>query len=79
MASLDGYRQTIETLFTDYAQLPYAYEDIRTEAVFDRVHDRYLLVNVGWDNGQRVHSGLSTLILLLASCGFKKMRQNTEL
>ena len=51
MASLDGYRQTIETLFTDYAQLPYAYEDIRTEAVFDRVHDRYLLVNVGWDNG----------------------------
>ena len=58
MASLDVYRQIIETILTEYAQLPYAYEDIRTEAVFDRVHDRYVLVNVGWDNGQRVHGGL---------------------
>lgn len=58
MASLDVYRQIIETILTEYAQLPYAYEDIRTEAVFDRVHDRYVLVNVGWDSGQRVHGGL---------------------
>ena len=58
MASLDVYRQIIETILTEYARLPYAYEDILTEAVFDRVHDRYVLVNVGWDNGQRVHGGL---------------------
>lgn len=58
MASLDEYRQIVETIFTEYARLPYAYEDIRTEAVFDRGHDRYLLVNVGWDNGRRVHGGL---------------------
>ena len=58
MASLDEYRQIVETIFTEYARLPYAYEDIRTEAVFDRGHDRYLLVNVGWDNGLRVHGGL---------------------
>lgn len=58
MASLDEYRQIVETIFTEYARLPYAYEDIRTEAVFDRGHDRYLLVNVGWDNGRRVYSGL---------------------
>ena len=54
MASLDEYRQIVETIFTEYARLPYAYEDIRTEAVFDRGHDRYLLVNVGWDNGGRM-------------------------
>ncbi len=31
---------------------------IRTEAVFDRSNDRYLLVNVGWDRGRRVHGSL---------------------
>ena len=72
MASLDGYRQTIETLFTDYAQLPYAYEDIRTEAVFDRVHDRYLLVNVGWDNGQRIHSGLVHIDIIAGKLWIQK-------
>ena len=58
MASLERYRQIIETILTEYAQIPYAYGDIQTETVFDRPHDRYLLVNVGWDNGQRVHGTL---------------------
>ena len=58
MASLESYRQIIETILTEYAQIPYAYGDIQTETVFDRMHDRYLLVNVGWDNGQRVHGTL---------------------
>ena len=26
--------------------------------MFDREHDRYLLVNVGWDEGKRVHGSL---------------------
>ena len=58
MASLERYRQIIETILTEYAQIPYAYGDIQTETVFDRPHDRYLLVNVGWDKGQRVHGTL---------------------
>jgi len=58
MASLDSYRQIIETVLTEYTDIPYAYADIRTEAVFDHIHDRYLLVNVGWDNRQRVHGSL---------------------
>ena len=58
MAALESYRQIIETILTAYAQIPYAYGDIQTETVFDRVHDRYLLVNVGWDMGQRVHGTL---------------------
>jgi hypothetical protein len=55
MAALERYRQIIATILTEYAQIPYAYGDIQTETVFNRTHDRYLLVNVGWDNGQRVH------------------------
>lgn len=52
---LDTCRQIIENTLTEYAQLPYAYGEIQTEAVFDRANDHYLLVNVGWDNDRRVH------------------------
>jgi hypothetical protein len=58
MDTLDTYRQIIETVLAEYTRIPYAYGDIRTEAVFDRVNDRYLLVNVGWDNRRRVHGSL---------------------
>jgi hypothetical protein len=59
MDTLKKYRQIIETLLNEYTKIPYAYGDIRTEAVFDRLNDHYLLVNVGWDNEDgRVHGTL---------------------
>lgn len=58
MDTLNTYRQIIENILTEYTQIPYAYGDIKTEAVFDRTNDRYLLVNVGWDNGRRIHGSL---------------------
>jgi hypothetical protein len=59
MDTLDKYRQIIETIFTEYTKIPYAYGDIQTEAIFDRTHDRYLLVNVGWEeDSSRVHGSL---------------------
>jgi hypothetical protein len=59
MDTLETYRQIIETVLTEYTRIPYAYGDIKTEAVFDRSRDRYLLVNVGWENdGRRVHGTL---------------------
>ncbi len=51
-------RQVIEKTLKDYASVPYSYGDIQTEAVFDRERDRYLLVNVGWDDDTRVHGTL---------------------
>ncbi len=56
--SLDEIRQIIETVLTEYAQIPYAFGDIQTEVVFDRNNDRYLLVNVGWENDRRIHGTL---------------------
>ncbi len=56
--TLDRYRRIIESILSEYTKIPYAYGDIQTEAVFDREHDRYLLVNTGWDLGQRVHGCL---------------------
>ena len=58
MDTLDPYREIIENVLIEYTKIPYAYGDIQTEAVFDRKHDRYLLVNVGWDSGKRVHGSL---------------------
>ena len=59
MDTLDTYRQIIETILTGHTKIPYAYGDIQTEVVFDRLNDRYLLVNVGWeDDGRRVHGSL---------------------
>jgi hypothetical protein len=52
------YREIIELILVEYTKIPYAYGDIQTEAVFDRRRDRYLLMNVGWDRGQRVHGCL---------------------
>jgi hypothetical protein len=58
MDTMNRYRQIIEDVLTEYTRIPYAYGDIQTEAVFDRNNDRYLLMNVGWDNGKRVHGSL---------------------
>jgi hypothetical protein len=58
MAALNDYRQLTETILLEYTKIPYAYMDVQTHAVFDRQHDHYLLVNLGWDNGRRVYSGL---------------------
>jgi hypothetical protein len=65
MDALETYRQIIETILKDYASVPYAYGDIKTEIVFDRVNDHYLLVNVGWrDRNQRVHGSLVHIDIL---------------
>jgi hypothetical protein len=58
MDSLDTYRQIIEDVLTEYTRIPYAYGEIQSEAVFDRTRDRYLLVNVGWEDSRRVHGSL---------------------
>jgi hypothetical protein len=58
MDSLNAYRQIIERALTEYASVPYAHGNIVTEPVFDRDRDRYLLVNVGWHDDQRVHGTL---------------------
>ena len=64
MDRLETYRQIIENTLSEYTRIPYAYGDFQTEAVFDRAHDRYLLVNVGWDSKQRVHGTLVHIDLI---------------
>ena len=58
MAIVDRYREIIERVLTEYASVPYAYGEVQTETVFDRVGDRYLLVNVGWLGDRRIHGSI---------------------
>ena len=58
MDSLERDRSLVESILIEYTKIPYAYGDFHTEAIFDRTRDRYVLMNVGWDNGKRVHGSL---------------------
>src|SRR3954454_1573100 len=58
MDTLERDRSLIESILIEYTKIPYAYGDFQTEAIFDRVRDRYILMNVGWDNKKRVHGSL---------------------
>ncbi|MFN8487831.1 MAG: XisI protein [Caldilineaceae bacterium] len=57
MDSVAKYREIIEHVLKEYAQIPYAYGDIQSQTIFDRENDHYLLVNLGWDK-RRVHGCL---------------------
>lgn len=58
MDTLSTYRQTVRQVLAVYTDIPYAYGDICTKAVFDRDTDQYLLMTVGWNHDQRVHGCL---------------------
>ncbi len=58
MDTLDSCRQIIEEVLLGLTHIPYAHGDIQIETVFDRNNDRYLVVNVGWDKGRRIHGSL---------------------
>ena len=58
MDAVEEYRPLIEKILSDYAAIPYSSGEIEREVVFDREHDRYLLMLTGWDMGKRVHGAL---------------------
>ncbi len=59
MDKLEKYRNIIEKILTEHAALPYSYGEIKSQTVFDRNNDQYLLVDVGWNNKRfRVHGAL---------------------
>lgn len=59
MDKLEKYRNIVEKILTEHASMPYSYGEIRSQTVFDRTNDQYLLVDVGWNNKKfRVHGAL---------------------
>jgi hypothetical protein len=51
-------RDVIEKVLKDYVEFLGNDEQVELELVFDREHDRYLLVETGWQNGYRIYGTL---------------------
>lgn len=51
----DSYRTMIEKVFQDYIDFLGEEEGVQIETVLDQERDRYLLVEVGWQNGYRIY------------------------
>ena len=75
MDTLDTYRQLIQKILTEYAQIPYAHGDIQIEPVFDSESDRYLLIILG--RPDEFTDVWCTLTSSMTKCGFNAMARNT--
>lgn len=64
MDSLDRYRNTIEQVLLAHTKIPFSIGDVQCETVFDRNHDHYLLVQVGWGRQKRIYGTLAHIDLI---------------
>jgi len=57
MAKLDHYRKLVQDLIKQYANLGSASPAtaVERQILFDKEHDHYQLVNVGWQHERRVY------------------------
>jgi XisI protein len=76
MDSLSTYRRAVERVLTVYTTIPYAHGELRCEALFDREHDRYALITLGWNAGKRVHFPLVHIDIVDGKVWIQK--DNTE-
>ena len=58
MDTRDSLNANVESVLIGYTKIPYSHGDFQSEAIFDRTRDRYVLMNVGWDDRTRVHGCL---------------------
>ncbi|HLP91413.1 MAG TPA: XisI protein [Nostocaceae cyanobacterium] len=55
MADIEYYRQCIESILTENSSYKPKYEELEKELIFDRIHDHYLLMRVGWNGSNRIY------------------------
>jgi len=55
MDQLNADRQTIEKVLTEYAAIPYAYGDFKTELIISKDENHYILITSGWQSDIRTH------------------------
>jgi hypothetical protein len=55
MDKLTHHRESIKAFLEKYAESMKNSSEIEVELIFDNEHDRYLLLDVGWQKSQRIH------------------------
>lgn len=61
MERLEQYRQAIRSLLEGYADEGEQDDQLETQVIFDREHDHYQLVSLGWQGQWRFYSCLMHL------------------
>ncbi|MEL6441473.1 MAG: XisI protein [Cyanobacteria bacterium J06621_8] len=56
MDKLSNYRQYIKEFLTEQTKVKVIGGDIETEVVFDEKQDKYLLIDLGWQEHQRIYN-----------------------
>ncbi len=64
MDTLNRYRDIIESVLGEYTQIKYAWGELRCSPLFDRRHDSYALLTLGWRQRKRTHYCLAHLEIL---------------
>ena len=59
MDQLNSYRELLKTTLTKLTEVPYSFGKINTEVVFDTEHDRYMVVDIGWNQDKRFYNPLA--------------------
>ncbi len=60
----NNYQKIIEKVIGDYADFLGDDDGVQIELVFDKLRDRYLLVETGWENGRRIYGILLHLDII---------------
>ncbi len=55
MDKLELYRSIVTEILTKYSQYKPSYGQVEIEQIFDRDHDRYLLLAIGWNQQKRIY------------------------
>jgi len=55
---LEKHRNIVKQIINEYAKLKPAYGEIQVETVFDEEQNRYIMTNVGWEDGKRVYGNI---------------------
>jgi hypothetical protein len=63
MDTLNAIRDLIEKILRSHVY-PDPLNKIETQTVFDRTHDHYLIVHVGWGRHRRIHGVLAHIDLI---------------
>lgn len=63
MDTLQTYREVVKELILRYAEFRPSHGEIRLDVVFDEGHDRYALMQSGWDRGRRVRGNLLYVVI----------------
>lgn len=63
MDTITNDREIVKQVILKYAQFRPSYGQIRLDTVFDETQDRYLLMQVGWDNKRRISGDIIYITL----------------